>query len=131
MFWSKKKSTIEQIRDREAKEKEQDNILVIGKRSPEQNAEIESKRLESTNEKELEKPRKEREIEEKAEDDLKLVIDTAKLECKLCSNPQGLLKVNYDTPTIQEKKTATVKEKSPQSLLFMGTCSKSPQSSSP
>ena len=131
MFWSKKKSIIEQIREREAKEKEWDDIPVVGARSPEQKAEIEAKRIESANEKELEEPRKEREKEEKAEDGLKLVIDTAKLECKLCSNPQGLMKVNYDTPTIQEKKTATVKEKSPQSLVFMGTCSKSPQSSSP
>ena len=131
MFWSKKKSIIEQIREREAKEKEWEDIPVVGARSPEQKAEIEAKRIESANEKELEQPRKEREKEEKAEDGLKLVIDTAKLECKLCSNPQGLMKVNYDTPTIQEKKTATVKEKSPQSLVFMGTCSKSPQSSSP
>ena len=84
MFWSKKKSIIEQIREREAKEKEWEDIPVVGARSPEQKAEIEAKRIESANEKELQQPRKEREKEEKAEDGLKLVIDTAKLECKLC-----------------------------------------------
>lgn len=131
MFWSKKKSIIEQIREREAKEKEWEDIPIVGARPPEQRAEIEAKSIESANEMELEEPRKERDKEEKAEDGLKLVINTAKLECKLCSNPQGLMKVNYDTPTIQGKKTATVKEKSPQSLVFTGNCNKSPQSSSP
>ncbi|UTN02198.1 DUF4280 domain-containing protein [Flavobacterium bizetiae] len=73
----------------------------------------------------------EREKEEKAADDLKLVIDTAKLQCDLCTNPIGDLKVNFRTPTIQGKKTATVKEKDMKSLIFKGNCKKSPQSSSP
>jgi hypothetical protein len=131
MFWTKKKSIIQQLQEREAKQKEWDAIPIAGLLSPEQKAETKAAQQEAVNAKELEDVRKEREEEEKAEDDLKLVIDTAKLECKLCSNPKGFMKVNYNTPTIQEKKTATVKEKSPQSLVFMGTCSKSPQSSSP
>jgi Domain of unknown function (DUF4280) len=68
---------------------------------------------------------------EKAEEDQQLVIDMAVLECKLCTNPVGMLKVNYDTPTIQGKKTATVKEKDSKSLIFMGTCIKSPYQASP
>ncbi|KFF02604.1 DUF4280 domain-containing protein [Flavobacterium reichenbachii] len=71
------------------------------------------------------------EKEEKASDDLKMVIDGAKLQCSLCTNPAGKLKVNFDTPTTQDKKTATVKEKDMKSLIFMGNCKKSPQSSSP
>ncbi|MBV6881791.1 PAAR-like protein [Epilithonimonas ginsengisoli] len=80
---------------------------------------------------ELEQKRAERNEQEKTEDSLKLVISTATLECILCTNPFGTLIVNYDTPTIQQKKTATVKEKGSQSLVFMGNCKKSPQSASP
>lgn len=75
--------------------------------------------------------REERQEEEKADKKLLLVIDGAKLECKLCTNPIGILKVNFDTPTTQGKKTATVKEKDNKSLIFMGTCMKSPNSASP
>jgi len=60
-----------------------------------------------------------------------MVIDGAKLQCTLCTNPVGDLKVNFDTPTIQDKKTATVKERDMKSLIFKGNCKKSPQSSSP
>lgn len=75
--------------------------------------------------------KQERKKEEKALDDLKMVINGAKLQCSLCTNPVGDLKVNFDTPTIQDKKTATVKEKDMTSLIFKGNCKKSPQSSSP
>jgi predicted chitinase len=75
--------------------------------------------------------RKEREAKEDAEDGLKFVIDTAKLKCDLCTVPEGDLKVNYDTPTIQDKKVATVVEKDKKSLIFKGNCKKSPNSSSP
>ena len=78
-----------------------------------------------------EKARKENEEEEKAEDGLKHVIDTAKLKCDLCTTPEGDLKVNFDTPTIQDKKTATIKEKDMTSLIFKGNCKKSPYSNSP
>lgn len=74
---------------------------------------------------------KERKKEEKAQDDLKLVIDTAKLQCDFCTNPIGDLKVNYNTPTTQGKRTATIKEKDQTSLIFKGNCKKSPNSSSP
>ncbi|WP_316633160.1 DUF4280 domain-containing protein [uncultured Flavobacterium sp.] len=75
--------------------------------------------------------RKEREEKENAEDGLKFVIDGAKLKCDLCTVPAGDLKVNFDTPTIQDKKVATVVEKDKKSLIFKGNCKKSPQSSSP
>lgn len=90
---------------------------------------IRAKRQE--NSQRMEEVREKRDEKEKAADDLKLVIDTAKLECKLCTNPQGLLKVNFDTPTIQSKKTATVMEKDMKSLIFTGSCKKSSNSSSP
>lgn len=75
--------------------------------------------------------RKEREEKEDAEDGLKFVIDGAKLKCDLCTVPAGDLKVNFDTPTIQDKKVATVVEKDMKSLIFKGNCKKSPNSSSP
>lgn len=75
--------------------------------------------------------RKQRKAEEKAHEGLKLVIDMAKLECSLCTVPLGILKVNFDTSTTQNKKTATVKEKDSKSLKFLGTCTKSPNSASP
>ena len=55
--------------------------------------------------------REARKKEEKASEKLLVVIDGAILECKLCTVPIGMLKVNFDTPTIQGKKTATVMEK--------------------
>jgi hypothetical protein len=81
--------------------------------------------------KRIEEARKENKEEEKAEEGLKYVINGAKLECKLCTNPEGKLIVNLDTPSIQDKRTATVAEKDMKSLVFMGTCKKSPNSSSP
>lgn len=75
--------------------------------------------------------RKEREEKEEAEDGLKFVIDGAKLKCDLCTVPEGDLKVNFDTPTIQDKKVATIVEKDKKSVIFKGNCKKSPQSSSP
>lgn len=83
------------------------------------------------NNKTIAEKREEREKEDKVAEDLKLVIDMAKIECKLCTNPQGILKVNLDTPTTQDKLTATVVEKDMKSLIFMGTCTKSPNSAAP
>ncbi|MFB9057233.1 DUF4280 domain-containing protein [Mariniflexile ostreae] len=78
-----------------------------------------------------EEARKEREKEEQAEDDLKMVIQGAKLQCAMCVTPIGDLMVNLDTPSIQDKKTATILEKDMTSLIFKGNCKKSPYSSSP
>jgi hypothetical protein len=79
----------------------------------------------------IEEARKENQQEEEAEDGLKFVIDGAKIKCDLCTVPDGEVKVNFDTPTIQDKKVVTVAEKDISSLTFKGNCKKSPQSSSP
>lgn len=83
------------------------------------------------NNKEIAEKREEREKEDKVSEDLKLVIDMAKIKCVLCTNPEGILKVNFDTPTTQDKLTATVVEKDFKSLIFTGTCTKSPNSAAP
>jgi hypothetical protein len=118
--------------DKEQKEKDEifdfsKNIDQINKDVAEHN--IESKRSQNTVQKKEAKEEKKK--EEKASDGQKMVIDGAKLQCTLCANPVGDLKVNFDTPTTQGKKTATVKEKDMKSLIFKGNCTKSPQSSSP
>lgn len=83
------------------------------------------------NRQKMDDKRAENEQKDKVEDGLKVVIDTATLECLQCTNPKGTMVVNYDTPTIQEKKTATVKEKSATSLVFTGNCLKSPNAAMP
>lgn len=87
--------------------------------------------VKENNNKAIAEKREERDKKDKVAEELKLVIDMAKIECKLCTNPQGVLKVNFDTPTTQDKLTATVVEKDMKSLIFMGTCIKSPNSASP
>lgn len=89
-------------------------------------AEIEAE----NNQKSAEVDKKEEEKDKAVEGQLH-VIDTAKLKCDLCVTPEGDLKVNFDTPTIQDKKIATIKEKDMTSLIFKGNCKKSPNSSSP
>lgn len=64
--------------------------------------------------------------QEQAKRDVRLVVDGAKVQCLLCSNPVGTLKVSYNTPSIQDKLTATIKDKEKLNLLFSGTCMKSP-----
>lgn len=87
--------------------------------------------VKENNNKTIAEKRKVREKEDKVSEELKLVIDGAKIECKLCTNPQGILKVNFDTPTTQDKLTATVVEKDMRSLIFMGNCLKSPNAAAP
>lgn len=77
------------------------------------------------------KATQERIKKEKAKKDQRLVIDGAQIQCTLCSNPLGTLLVTYDTPSIQGKKTATVKDKGKMNLLFSGTCMKSPNAAAP
>lgn len=124
-YWNKK------FQERMAKEqKEKDEIFDMSKNIDHIKKHNISCRMEEDS-KSFNEVREERRKEEKAVADLKFVIDTAKLQCDLCTNPIGSLKVNYNTPTIQDKKTATVKEKDQTSLIFNGNCKKSPQSSSP
>jgi len=127
--WDKK------FKERMAQEqKEKDEIFDISQNIEQINERRENNAIESRLSQKAEREQEvqtEREKEEKASEDLKLVIDTAKLQCDLCTNPVGNLKVNFRTPTIQGKKTATVKEKDMKSLIFKGNCKKSPHSSSP
>jgi hypothetical protein len=118
--------------DKEQKEK--DEIFDFRENKDSINEQIQQSNVEevrSDNKEEKEKKKEEKKKEEKAADGEKMVIDGAKLQCTLCANPVGDLKVNFDTPTTQGKKTATVKEKDMKSLIFKGNCTKSPQSSSP
>jgi len=127
--WNKK------FRERMAKEQKEKeeifdfskNIDLINERAASDNVKARSSQLEQGQEENKQEKKK----EEKAVDAFKMVIDGAKLQCTLCTNPVGDLKVNFDTPTIQDKKTATVKERDMKSLIFKGNCKKSPQSSSP
>jgi hypothetical protein len=118
--------------DKEQKEK--DEIFDFRENKDSINEQVQQSNVEevrSDNKEEKEKKKEEKKKEEKASDGEKMVIDGAKLQCTLCANPIGDLKVNFDTPTTQGKKTATVKEKDMKSLIFKGNCTKSPQSSSP
>lgn len=128
-YWDKK------FRERMAKEqKEKDEIFDMSKNVDQIN-ERRQKDIISYRRSQLKEHKEqimeERRKEDKAIDDLKIVIDTAKLQCDRCTNPVGDLKVNYNTPTIQGKRTATVKEKDQTSLIFKGNCKQSPNSSSP
>lgn len=85
----------------------------------------------AANSKKMEEKRKERDKQEKAADDLKLVISGAKIQCTLCTNPMGTLMVTALNPTIQNKPIATVKDKGKLNLMFTGTCTKSPNAAAP
>ena len=74
---------------------------------------------------------KERTKKEKAKKNLRLVVNGAIIQCNLCSIPIGTLKVTYDTPSIQGKKTATVKDNDKLNLDFKGTCTQSPNATAP
>jgi len=87
--------------------------------------------VKENNDKAIAEKREARDKQDEVSEDLKVVIDNAKIQCDLCTNPQGTLKVNFDTPTTQDKLTATVVEKDMKSLIFMGNCLKSPNSASP
>lgn len=123
------------FQERMIKEQQEKEVIVDNSKSTANLKETKEERSvnlkRKENEPHKEEVREERKKEEKAAADLKLVIDGAKIQCALCTNPIGDLKVNFDTPTIQNKKTATVKEKDMKSLMFKGNCTKSPQSSSP
>lgn len=128
-YWDKK------FRERMAKEqKERDEIFDMSKNVDQINERLQKNNIayrRSLLKERKDQVREEHRKEDKATDDLKVVINTAKLQCDLCTNPVGKLKVNYNTPTIQGKRTATVKEKDQTSLIFKGNCKQSPNSSSP
>jgi hypothetical protein len=87
--------------------------------------------MEDKNELKIKDIRKKREENDALQDSLKIVVDLAVIKCPLCTVPAGFLKVNFDTPTIQGKKTATVKETGNESFVFTGLCTKSPDGRAP
>ncbi|MDI9309426.1 MAG: DUF4280 domain-containing protein [Limnohabitans sp.] len=86
---------------------------------------------EAQNRAQMKEVRKKEKEKDKADADLQIVIDGAKIKCDMCMVPIGTLKVNFDTPTTQDKKTATVQEKTMMSLQFNGNCLKSPNAQGP
>lgn len=73
----------------------------------------------------------EEEKQAKAKNDLKLVINGAKVQCTMCSNPMGTLLATNNTPSIQGQPTAIVKDKQKINLIFAGTCLKVPNTPTP
>ncbi len=59
------------------------------------------------------------------------VCDGAKIECQLCTKPEGKLMVTSNQVKVQDKLFATAKDKSKMNLMFQGNCKKSPYQSSP
>lgn len=55
------------------------------------------------------------------------VVDRAKLECKQCSNPIGILTALADKPKIQELLVATAEDNKVPNLVFDGNCLQSPK----
>ncbi|MGM5629766.1 DUF4280 domain-containing protein [Apibacter raozihei] len=136
MGWLNKRSNysrmLEKAKERDLKEKEFEELPTMGRTAtPEDKKNGEILLLEEENSKYLEPERKKRKEERQAALEDLLVIDGAELECSLCTAPKGILKVNFDTPSTQEKKTATIEEKSSFSLIFTGNCKKSPNCSLP
>ncbi|MFV0345934.1 MAG: DUF4280 domain-containing protein [Bacteroidales bacterium] len=59
------------------------------------------------------------------------ICDGAKLECQLCTNPEGELKVISNEIKLQDKLFANANDKSKLNLMFKGNCKKSTWQSSP
>lgn len=59
------------------------------------------------------------------------VCDGAKIECQLCTKPEGQLKVTSNEVKIQDKLFANAKDKEKINLIFQGNCKKSPWQASP
>ncbi|MFV0345384.1 MAG: DUF4280 domain-containing protein [Bacteroidales bacterium] len=59
------------------------------------------------------------------------VCDGAKIECKLCTKPQGTLVVSSNQVKLQDKFFATIKDKQKLNLVFEGNCKKSWLSATP
>lgn len=59
------------------------------------------------------------------------VCNGAKIECKLCTKPEGILKVTSNTIKVQDKIFATEGDKEKTNLIFEGNCKKSTWQASP
>jgi hypothetical protein len=67
----------------------------------------------------------------KAKNDLKLVINGAKIQCTMCSNPMGTLIATHNTPSIQGQPAAIATDKEKMNLIFAGNCLKLPNTPTP
>lgn len=61
----------------------------------------------------------------------KYVCNTAKIECPLCTKPEGKLIVTSNSIKLQDKTWATVKDNQMNNLKFNGKCVKSPKQKIP
>ncbi len=59
------------------------------------------------------------------------VCDKAKIECSLCTKPEGTLYVTSNMVKLQDKFWATKKDKKKANLVFTGKCIKSPKQKIP
>ncbi|WP_339697233.1 DUF4280 domain-containing protein [uncultured Marixanthomonas sp.] len=59
------------------------------------------------------------------------VCNNAKLECSLCTKPEGKLVVTSNDVKLQDKTWATVKDSAKSNLQFTGNCKKSDKQSVP
>lgn len=59
------------------------------------------------------------------------VCNGAKIECQLCTKPQGTLMVTSNQIKIQGKLFANAKDKEKTNLIFQGNCKKSPYQATP
>jgi hypothetical protein len=69
--------------------------------------------------------------QKKAKNDQKLVINGAKIQCTLCSNPMGTLMATHNTPSIQGQPAAVATDKGRMNLVFAGSCLKVPNTPVP
>ena len=101
---------------RQENEREEAEIITIGKATPKQQEERTSQVVAQRNQKRMEAIEEEQEKEDKAQDDQLFVINGAKVKF----GPHiGTFKVLSDTPTIQSKTVGTEIEKSPANFSFM------------
>ena len=119
-FGNKQQKYIENLeknnKKRQEKEREEAEIITIGKATPEQQEERASQVVAQRNQKRMEAIEKEQEKEDKAQEDQLFVINGAKVKF----GPHiGTFKVLSDTPTIQSKTVGTQIEKSPANFTFM------------
>ncbi|OEK08576.1 hypothetical protein A8C32_03755 [Flavivirga aquatica] len=59
------------------------------------------------------------------------VSNGAKIECQLCTKPEGKLMVTSNQIKVQDKLFANAKDKEKTNLIFQGNCKKSPWQASP
>ncbi|MEN2721105.1 hypothetical protein ABC895_13110 [Capnocytophaga sputigena] len=119
-FGNKQQKYIDKLeknnKKRQEKEREEAEIITIGKATPEQQEERASQVVAQRNQKRMEAIEKEQEKEDKAQEDQLFVINGAKVKF----GPHiGTFKVLSDTPTIQSKTVGTEIEKSPANFTFM------------